>query len=66
MKKGKITQMGVWIDSSPTQKWQPYESKFEIPVSEWAHVRFRDEYGNESTVLSDTTNPPDGPPPESQ
>jgi hypothetical protein len=59
---GDITEMLVWTDSDPNPVWQPFSPFAWLPVSEFIYARFRDEFGNESGVVSDSIFPIHTPP----
>ncbi len=62
---GNVTEMLIWTDTITNTIWQPYTPFVWLPVSDLVYARFRDEFGNESEIYSDTTDPvytPTNPP----
>ncbi len=59
---GSITEMLIWTDSVPNSNWQPFSPFVWLPVSDLVFARFRDEFGNESGIVSDTIYPIYSPP----
>jgi hypothetical protein len=54
---GNITEMLIWTDSITNSTWQPFTSYVALPLSEQFFVQFRDDVGNVSDVISNTSDP---------
>ena len=63
-----VTEMQVWTDSNPTSAWQTFASFAWLPwmPEDKVYARFRDGFGNISSVYSDTLYPVYSPPPDPQ
>lgn len=59
---GDITEMLIWTDSISNTIWQPFTEYIAIPLSEQLFVQFRDDAGTVSGVISDFSDPVEGPP----
>jgi len=59
---GDVTEMLIWTDSISNTIWQPFAEYIAIPLSEQLFVQFRDNAGTVSGVISDFSDPVEGPP----
>lgn len=51
-KLGKVVEMKVWYGDNENGNWEPFTSFKRVPSMKDIHVRYKDEYGNVSRVLS--------------
>jgi len=58
---GNITEMMVWSDAQPGGSWQPFAPLVTLPRGENVFARFRDDLGNESGPVSDSSFPTSSP-----
>jgi hypothetical protein len=52
---GQVTDMQVWTGQQPGDVWQPFASYVSVPLAGTYYVRFRDDQGNTSSILSVST-----------
>lgn len=58
---GNVTEMLIWTDSITNTTWQPFTPYVALPLSEQFFVRFRDDEGNVSAVVSQASDPASPP-----
>ena len=59
---GTITEMLIWTNSISNTTWQPFTEYVALPLSEQYSVQFRDDAGTVSEVISEFSDPIEGPP----